>query len=728
MILFRKPVGVTLLISGCLSLSGCFINSSIQPNILLSSVLAPGDGQTMEPSFSEIQNSITFKKVFPSIDAAAGKQGSALKVVVQAQGWSSAISDKGYKVFVGGVEAAKQLGTDDVFEVSVILGIDANTLDVEIKKDSETAKKTSVAVKNSTLVDCTNSFDIAVSPNGTKGYCIGWSKDLVEIDLTNGQRKKIYSNPTTLYAQRGVVSGDGTKLFFGGNTFSVLQFDLSNNTLSDLSSGSRGTGNMVSWVNGMVQNTLGTKLYVVEQFLGYITEINIFSGNRTTISSDGSWLSGRGSGPVFGLLRGAALSLDGTKLYTGSMSNGDLFEVDIATGNRSIRSSSASAIGSGPVIGGPVAFLNQAGTKIYSSGRTMLEIDLSNGNRTEFSGPNLGNGSAFYSAQGMAYSSLNNFTYVMDMRFGEVIKVNMATGDRSVLKEYSVGSGPDIISASKSYESDDGAKTIVLTYDGIYEIQHSSGLRTSISDKNTGSGVLFSNLTDFVVLPNSNWIYVLDAGYAGNLPNYVLYKVSRSNGQRVVVSGGVVGTGPAIDQFSYGLNVNSSGTSAYILNSSTPSVIKIDLTTGNRSVLSSGSTGSGPMFLGSYNMALSSDGNTLYICDVSNNQFIAVDVVTGNRTIIASNSVGSGAVISGLSSIQILSNSKIYFSANGRVYSLDAATGNRTLFFDTTNSFGLSYANYWFGSIDSFGRIYRPAGGGLLELNTKTGERLIISR
>jgi hypothetical protein len=115
--------------------------------------------------------------------------------------------------------------------------------------------------------------------------------------------------------------------------------------------------------------------------------------------------------------------------------------------------------------------------------------------------------------------------------------------------------------------------------------------------------------------------------------------VDLSTGNRTLISGSGVGSGPALTQAT-DIEIEKAGT-LLVDTQSLPGVFRIDPVTGDRTILSSNSVGTGPMFGDPVGMALQSTG-TILMDDASLNALLQIDPVSGNRAILSDATHGTG--------------------------------------------------------------------------------------
>ena len=91
-----------------------------------------------------------------------------------------------------------------------------------------------------------------------------------------------------------------------------------------------------------------------------------------------------------------------------------------------------------------------------------------------------------------------------------------------------------------------------------------------------------------------------------------------------------------------GIQLSPDGESLYVIDALTDALFRIDIGTGDRTVLSSATVGSGTNFAIGYGVAVNSAETVAYVCDISLDAVLAVDLATGNRTILSDASNGTG--------------------------------------------------------------------------------------
>jgi hypothetical protein len=170
-----------------------------------------------------------------------------------------------------------------------------------------------------------------------------------------------------------------------------------------------------------------------------------------------------------------------------------------------------------------------------------------------------------------------------------------------------------------------------------------TGQRQIVSDANTGSGPLFSSPTDLFIDAAANRAFVVDRG-----PE--VFEVDLASGERSIVSGAGRGVGPewtgpariAFDRNRERLYILDSPPSTAFPE---PGVYAVEMSSGDRSIVSSSTVGAGPAFssLALRGMAFDSANSRLLVTDTFKRAVFTVNPVNGDRAILSqSGQVGSG--------------------------------------------------------------------------------------
>jgi hypothetical protein len=192
-----------------------------------------------------------------------------------------------------------------------------------------------------------------------------------------------------------------------------------------------------------------------------------------------------------------------------------------------------------------------------------------------------------------------------------------------------------------------------------------------------------------ITLDHDGSILVLDRG-SGFTDTVQLLRVDRITGDRTLVSDKTRGTGPLF----FGpddLTVSGDGS---VLIAADETVFRVDPVTGNRAVLSGAAVGTGPTLTRDVNGIAISPGGTIVIASsfseggMGQLGLLSIDPATGNRTVISSSTVGGGPNFSDLHGLAFESGNSIVLGQNQTrsMFRVSTAGGGRALLSSGSNS------------------------------------------
>ena len=126
-----------------------------------------------------------------------------------------------------------------------------------------------------------------------------------------------------------------------------------------------------------------------------------------------------------------------------------------------------------------------------------------------------------------------------------------------------------------------------------------------------------------------------------------ILEIDLATGDRAVLSGVLTGSGPLFAGEITGLARSQQGsllattTNLYLVG---PALVDVNITTGQRTLVSGGSTGTGPALAAPQDVAVASDGT---VSVIDSGQVLRIDVPTGDRSVVSSAAVGTGAPLAG---------------------------------------------------------------------------------
>ena len=300
---------------------------------------------------------------------------------------------------------------------------------------------------------------------------------------------------------------------------------------------------------------------------------------------------------------------------------------------------------------------------------------------------------------GADIGATNNFDWGL-------LLIDPTTGNRTILSDNTVGSGPAFSSVITSVTPATDGSLIVTSEGGIpnsngvspgvlFRVDPSTGNRSIISSSTANSG-------DF-----SYYIGARSFGSSILMSGYDIVSVDPTTGNRTIVSGASRGSGEQLG--AYGFSIV--GTDLFVANSSLGDIVKVDTLTGNRTVVSSASVGTGPGLAGAdpipFDVEPDHSGNLLAIVVFANTSsdstaILSIDPSTGNRTLLSGLGVGTGPGLpQGFAgALGVAADGTLYtnhdnsgsFTFQGPVLRIDPATGNRTIVSDATHGTGPLFA------------------------------------
>lgn len=267
---------------------------------------------------------------------------------------------------------------------------------------------------------------------------------------------------------------------------------------------------------------------------------------------------------------------------------------------------------------------------IYLARNTeVLVIDSATGNRHLLASPMRGNGPAAQTNWvGMTLDNAGNLYTVANDQATPLLRVSSG-GDRSFFL-------PSLPMTMKIY------RTVVASGPQIYGIG-SSGTVLSIDTVGSAHSTVSSNSVGTGPTPYLPLCIAVHEGSSlllGEAYQQRLLKVELATGNRTVVSSASVGTGDAIPF----TGVISTPAGAVYAVAGSDKIYRVDMANGNRTVISSNSVGTGPTSQNFYAIAMANATDEAYVYDGGTGAILRVNLATGNRTTVSSlaGAVGTG--------------------------------------------------------------------------------------
>jgi DNA-binding beta-propeller fold protein YncE len=213
----------------------------------------------------------------------------------------------------------------------------------------------------------------------------------------------------------------------------------------------------------------------------------------------------------------------------------------------------------------------------------------------------------------------------------------------------------------------------------VMTVDFSTGDRAILSDSAAGMGPNFRFPRGIALDSATNRALVVDA-----IPPLLaaVMTVDLSTGDRAILSDNATGTGPNLSS-PLGIALDSATNRALVVDASLAAVVAVDLSTGDRAILSDASTGTGPAFSYPLGIALDSANNRALVVDSSLAAVVAVDLSTGDRTILSDASTGTGPHFPSPVGIALDSATNrilVVDSSLAAVIAVDPSSGDRTVY------------------------------------------------
>jgi len=272
---------------------------------------------------------------------------------------------------------------------------------------------------------------------------------------------------------------------------------------------------------------------------------------------------------------------------------------------------------------------------------------------------------------------------VADDMNAAILALDLESGAIGVALRNSIGSG------TKFRRSMVGGTAVnqsgrVLVTDGsvgeLVDVDLASGVRTLISGGGVGGGPDFEQPLDvaFDASTGLERALVLDPGLGG------VVSVDLTSGDRTLVSGPGVGLGPVFHfDLSSPLSMKVAGGVAWVMDSSFDPfggrLLAVDLATGDRTLVSGDGVGAGRPLIFSYEFDLDAAGGRALA--ISLEDLVSIDLASGDRTLFSGAAVGTGPELNDpvLIAWDALEQRAIVYGAYAGLFSVDGTTGDRVL-------------------------------------------------
>lgn len=531
---------------------------------------------------------------------------------------------------------------------------------------------------------------------------------LFAVDLDTGDRAIIsapsrgagpaFVNPRTVVLDPGnvceqVLSGAvQCALVINTAGSSVFAVDLANGNRALLSGAGRGVGPGLDFPQAIVLDAGNRCVSVLPETTrcawvldgrnstpAKLLAVDLVSGNRATLSDEG-----RGSGPAFGFPDSILIEGAGGRAVVVDRSYDALLAVNLTSGDRELFPDHR--IGDGPGFGSPL-MLTQAEPDVCNQvldnvlhcalvtdteETAVVAVDLDSGNRAVIASNERGAGPDLIVPHSMVvadgalcnavFAGVTRCAILVDAALRAILAVDLQFGDRMILSDGVIGSGPEFSFPSAIALSADcvDAPHCALILDSnqaaLFAVNLESGARVILSDERNGSGPNFQLPTTVAAIGECNGVLPAGAPCAlvADAEAGALLAVDLASGHRTVVSDddeGAVrrGNGPQLD-IPVAVVVADSGRCeklfgdrrqcALVTNitgaeGSEGSLMAVDIETGNRVLLFNDHIGNGPTLPAGFSFILDREREIAIFTDQNFDALSLLDLQAGARVVTA---------------------------------------------------------------------------------------------
>lgn len=517
----------------------------------------------------------------------------------------------------------------------------------------------------------------ALSPDGKTAYVADFQLDgVVAVDVATGDREVL------------ALTGDDLGTFFNGldvdpvtedlvfvSDRGVFVIDVAALTVTRLvPSGSSALGPALSDPRSTAVDPVRQAVYVATRF--EIQIVDVKSGKHELVSG-----TGVGTGPEFAQLIGIAVDpVDGTIYGVDNLLN-VLFSIDPVSGERE-----AVAPFKKPVRPGSIAFDPDRGLVLVVDTTTgdVLAIDPVKGTTGVLASLRVGEG-AFYGRLD-DFASSGGRLFAVDSSEGRLLELDGESGDRVEVSGFTqtdgeAGAGESFstpagvavdLGAGVAYVADEGEERVV-------RVELASGDRSTVAQG--GLPGTFATILRIELLPDGRLLVLDRHALSGGL-----WTVDPATGQQTPLSNFGDGKGVELLKSVEGLALDLPRGRALVTDSDADagvsSVKAVDLATGQRSILSASVLVGGGEALSRARGIVAGSGSVAYVGDFEAKQILAVDLATGVRTLVSGATRGGGPELDSLQTLFLdRENGRLltYSNAHDALLGVSLASGDRAI-------------------------------------------------
>ncbi|MEE2730700.1 MAG: PQQ-binding-like beta-propeller repeat protein [Pseudomonadota bacterium] len=542
-------------------------------------------------------------------------------------------------VFVNGIEVQ----SDDGFatwQVTVPVRLGTNTLTVETE-------------------DATGNIDPAAASVDIRGHTLplisGANENAMSVDTANNRALMVDNNHDAILAF-DLASGERTVLASPRGLDNFINLE------------PVGSGEALDFSSQLNFDSDAQRALVLEPLnsaftLRGVVEVDLNTGERSVFYNPN-----QGSGPQIDRIRSFVFDRANNRLFIldGFSRNLRLMEVNLTNLERRV-------IRGFETVPSDALALNTDNQLLMTgeiNQKTVLySVNSSTGDRELISGMDtdntlVGNGPEFENPASIKVDD-NNRALMMDQVLKKIVLVNLDNGDRTILEgtgvDFIVPVGADFFGAQHAIVIDRDIESLIVA-DLI------SGDRSLLTNNAIGTGVRFNQPHTLADLGNYRAL-VTDSS-SGRL-----FEVDLTNGNRELV---LDNPGELNLQ---AMTLDKPNNRAFFINNTEndPKLVELNLSTKALRVISSAAIGSGPTLVAPEDIAFSPVSNRVFVIDSEARALLVIDITTGNRSIISDDSNSGPAFDFPLAFVINRSETTAFVGDEGALMAVNLATGDRTL-------------------------------------------------
>lgn len=430
----------------------------------------------------------------------------------------------------------------------------------------------------------------------------------------------------------------------------------------------------------------GQSLYMLTG-AGSLYEVDAQTGTQTLVAETG--LSGVQDIEI-DEANGVMYVFDSTQLA--------IVAIDLDDGSQETVSDNSNSGGSFDIFGGAYLAFDD-GRLFVGMGNfspAIFEVDLDNGDRTVISDNSV---LGLLKVEGLLADVSGGVLYAADL-LGGLYEVDIGTGASSLL------SAPDYANNLLFEQAFDiqldaanGRALISSCKPGVLmAIDLADGSRSRMLSPDRGAGPNLHEPQRIAYDPIRDRVLTINRTPSTNALSIIAVDVA--TGDRTIVSGPSAGSGAAFQGLA-GVAMDTVNDRILVTDRLADEVIAVDPVTGARTVLSGGGQG-GPAF--DEPGAITLDGDRALVVDLALDALIAVDLTTGDRTVISqTGGPGSGVDLDGPVDLALdVANRQAYILSKplAALLRVDLDTGTRTVVSDAATGTGTALQSPMFMTVD----------------------------